>query len=143
MTTETQSLITGFHHVAFRVTDFEAALKFFVDGLGLKVCKSWTMKKTGKRAAMISAGGNSFVEIFGSGLEEDSYDDKGMYHFALRTDDVEAAHQLALDHGATEDMAPTLVTINMDQGPTDVKISFVQSPVGIIIEFFENGGVED
>ncbi len=143
MNTDSSKLITGFHHVAFRVKDFEAALKFFIDGLGLKVCKTWTMKKTGKRAAIISCGGDSFIEIFGSGVDGDSYDDKGMYHFALRTDDVEAAHQLALDHGATEDMPPTRVTINMDQGATDVTISFVQSPVGIIIEFFENGCVED
>ncbi len=126
--------ITGFHHTALRVVDFDRCLKFYSD-LGLQLARSWG--EAPKRAAMINAGDGNYVEMFEGGDPEAPSEGR-IIHFALRTDDCDGIHALALQVGATERIAPKHVTIASAQGPLPVRISFVVAPGGEIIEFFQN-----
>ena len=126
--------ITGFHHTALRVVDFDRAIKFYQD-LGLEIARSWG--EAPKRAAMLNVGGCKYIEIFEGGDPEAPSEGR-MIHFAFRTADVDAAHAAALEAGAQEKMAPKDVEIPCHQGPLPVRISFVVAPEGEIIEFFLN-----
>ena len=129
---------TGLHHVAFRVQDFDRAVEYFVDGLGFSIQMSWILD-SGEKAVMLGCGQNNIVEIFSGGESADNYDNLSVYHFALRTNDIHADHQRALDAGGTERMAPKDIPLKTDQGDRTITISFVKTPVDIIIEFFANG----
>jgi len=128
------SLITGFHHTALKVTDFDRCLAFYAE-LGLTSARSWGAVP--KRAAMLNAGDGNYVEVFEGGAA-DAPSEGRIIHFALRTPDCDAAHARALSAGATERMAPKDVEIPSHQGPLPVRISFVIAPTGEIIEFFQN-----
>jgi glyoxylase I family protein len=126
--------LTGFHHTALRVVDFDRALQFY-QSLGLSVTRSWG--DAPKRAMMLNVGDGNYLEVFEGG-DPAAPSEARMIHFALRTPDCDAAHQAALDAGATEKMAPKDVTIPSHQGDLPVRISFVIAPEGEIIEFFQN-----
>jgi len=125
----------GFHHVATKVADFDRAIQFYTEGLGFTVKITWG--EGDGRAAMLDAGGGDYLEVFAGG-SDDTPSEARLLHFALRTSDCAAAHARAVEHGATERMAPKSLTINAPQGPTPVTISFVLSPTGEVVEFFEN-----
>ena len=124
----------GFHHVAVSVPDFDASYRFYIEGLGFKERLSWESPE--RRAVMLDTGDGNYLEIFSGGKR---HDDLGVIiHFALRTNDCDAASQRALDAGATLKTAPKDVTIDATQGPTPVRISFVISPSGEEIEFLQS-----
>lgn len=131
MTTPT---ITGFHHTAIKVADFDRCLAFYKE-LGIETARSWG--EAPKRAAMLNAGDGNYLEVFEGGDPEAPSEGR-MIHFALRTPDVDSAHTAALAAGAAERMAPKNVEIPSHQGPLPVRISFVVAPEGEIIEFFQN-----
>ncbi|MGA0333614.1 MAG: VOC family protein [Kiritimatiellia bacterium] len=131
MTTPT---ITGFHHTAIRVVDFDRCLAFY-EKLGILPARNWG--EAPNRAAMLNAGDGNYLEVFEGGDPEAPSEGR-MIHFALRTPDVDSAHTAALAAGATERMAPTDKVIQSQQGPVPIRISFVVSPSGEIIEFFQN-----
>jgi len=126
--------ITGFHHTAIRVVDFDRCLAFYHE-LGIQTARSWG--EAPKRAAMLDVGDGNYVEVFEGG-EAEAPSEGRMIHYALRTPDVDAAHSAALSAGAVERMAPKDVEIPSHQGPLPVRISFVVAPAGEIIEFFQN-----
>ncbi|WFB37198.1 VOC family protein [Kiritimatiellota bacterium B12222] len=128
------SLLSGFHHTAIRVVDYDRSLKFYHD-LGMVTARSWG--EAPKRAAMLNAGDGNYVELFEGG-DADAPSEARMIHFALRTPDCDAVHALALSLGATEKIAPKDVEIPSHQGPLPVRLSFVTAPGGEIIEFFQN-----
>ncbi|MDF3131208.1 VOC family protein [Kiritimatiellaeota bacterium B1221] len=130
----TTAQITGFHHTAIKVADFELCLAFY-KALGIETARSWG--ESPKRAAMLDAGDGNYIEVFEGG-DADAASEARMIHFALRTPDTDAAHAAALAAGATEKMAPKDVEIPSHQGPLPVRISFVISPTGEIVEFFQN-----
>lgn len=130
----TTPFITGFHHTAIRVVDFDRCLAFYKK-LGIDIARSWG--EVPKRAAMLDAGDGNYLEVFEGGDAEAPAEGR-MIHFALRTADVDAVHAAALAAGASERMAPKDVEIPSHQGPLPVRISFVISPSGEIIEFFQN-----
>jgi len=129
----------GFHHVAIKVVDFDGAVAFYKNGLGLTEKVSWG--EGDERAVMLDTGDGNYVEIFAGGKAETASEGR-MIHFALRTADTDAAHAKALAAGAVETMAPKNVDIQ-NRTPTappvvTVRISFVRTPSGEIIEFFQN-----
>ncbi len=130
----TTSLISGFHHTALRVADFDRAIKFYQE-LGIETARSWG--DAPKRAAMLNAGDGNYIEVFEGG-DADAPSEARMIHFALRTPDVDAVHAAALKAGAQEKVAPKDVEIPSHQGPLPVRLSFVIAPEGEIIEFFQN-----
>ena len=80
--------IEGFHHVAIRVQDFDAAIAFYRDGLGFPEQIRWSDGQ--KMIALLDTGGGDYIEILSNGkpppLAEGAWG-----HLALRTDDCDAA----------------------------------------------------
>ncbi len=128
----------GFHHVAFAVANFDAAVAFY-QGLGFTEKVSWGEGTS--RAIMLDTGDGNYVEIFARGKAEEP--EGRLLHFAIRTPDTDAAHKLALSLGAVETMAPKTVDIQNTSkaglpAVVPVRISFVRAPGGEVVEFFQN-----
>lgn len=121
--------------MAIKVHDFEKALSFYTEGLGLRTKITWG--EGDGRAAMVDVGDGNYLEIFAGG-HVDTASEARMIHFALRTEDCNASHARALAAGAVERMAPKSLDISSNLGPVPVRISFVLAPTGEVIEFFEN-----
>jgi glyoxylase I family protein len=126
--------VNGFHHVAIRVKDFDATVRFYKDGLGLKERHAWG--EGDGRAVMLDAGNDNCVEVFAGG--KGGSVEGNIVHFALRTGDCDAALKRAQAAGATVTVEPKTVTIPAKTGPAAVRIAFVRGPGGEVVEFFQN-----
>jgi glyoxylase I family protein len=126
----------GLHHVAFRVKDFDASVRFYKEGLGLTEKISWG--EGDRRATMLDAGNGNYLEIFAGGGSEPKPEGV-LLHFALRAADCDAALRRAVAAGAVVTREPRDVAIaSRPTGPTPVRIAFCKGPDGEIIEFFQN-----
>ena len=127
----------GFHHVALAVSDFDASLKFYRDGLGFPIYRAWGTP--GNRAAMLavdeaSPGDGGYMELFERPHHRG--EEGRLIHLALRVADCRAAHAAALEAGAREKTAPK--DIEIPSNPAyPVTISFITGPDGEEIEFFQ------
>lgn len=126
----------GFHHVAIRVSDFDATIRFYTEGLGFVERIRWG--EGDKRAMMLDTGDGNYLEVFAGGSAGPKPDGL-FFHIALRTDDVEAAVRTAVAAGALVTVEPKDVVIGKNP-PTPVKIAFVKGPDGESIEFFQSTG---
>lgn len=124
----------GFHHLAMRVKDFDASMKFYKEGLGFVEYKAWG--EGDKRAVMLDTGDGNYFEIFAGGKDE--VKPEGAYlHVALRTDNCDLALKRAVEAGAVVTQEPSDVTIPSNP-PLPVRIAFCKGLDGEIIEFFQN-----
>ena len=127
----------GFHHVAIRVADFDAAVKFYTEALGFTTKITWG--EGNSRAIMLDAGNGDYMEIFAGGKAETPPPSEGaILHFALRTTDCDAALNRARAAGAVVTMEPKSIDIQSKPHMTPVRIAFCKGPAGEIIEFFQN-----
>lgn len=124
--------ITGFHHVAIGSKDFDASVRFYTEGLGLRATTRWG--EGAGRAVMLAAPDGRIVEVFASGNQGG---EGPLLHFALTSDDVDAAVARARAAGAQITMEPRDVDIPSDP-PAPVRIAFCKGPDGEVIEFFQN-----
>ncbi len=133
--TSEQPIANGFHHLAMRVTDFEAAVAFYETGLGF-ARKIWGGEND-SRAGLLHAGNGNYIEIF-AGADDNAAPAGARIHFALRTDDCDAAIARAVAAGAEVTVPPKDVTIPSQPQPAPVRIAFCRGPNGETIEFFQN-----
>lgn len=129
------SQIAGFHHLAVKAHDFDASLKFYTEGLGMKVAITWG--EGDKRAAMLDAGNGNFIELFAGGPAEPRPEGV-LLHFALRTDDCDGMFARGIAAGGQEHIAPKDFTIDGKPEPKHVRIAFVKGLDGELIEFFQS-----
>ncbi|MFV0401327.1 MAG: VOC family protein [Oscillospiraceae bacterium] len=124
--------ITGYHHIGLWTADIEKSLKFYTEGLGGTCVFQFPMSDTGEPIYLVDLGGGAVVELIprGEGREEV---DAHWHHIALATDDARAAHQRALDAGATVRNEPSDCML----GTMAVCNSFVYGPDNEVIEFFQ------
>jgi len=134
MAQERKGGVKGFHHIAIRVKDFDATVRFYKEGLGLKERLAWG--EGTNRAMMLDVGNGDCIEVFGNG--PDTPVEGNIRHIALRTDDCEAAAQRAVGAGATLTTPPKRVEIPAKTGPVAVRLAFCKAPGGEIIEFFQS-----
>ncbi len=125
----------GFHHVAIRAYDFDASVRFYTEALGFT--KKITWGEGPKRAIMLDAGDGNYLEIFANGKNEPK-PEGAIIHFALRTDNCNAAIERARAAGAQITVEPKDVNIPSEPHHTPVRIGFCKGPDGEIIEFFQN-----
>lgn len=125
----------GFHHVAIRAYDFEASIKFYTEALGFTQKIAWGEGE--KRAVMLDAGDGNYMEIFANGTDEPK-PEGSIIHFALRTNDCDAALERARAAGAEVTMEPKSLDIPSTPHMTPVRIAFCKGPDGEVIEFFQN-----
>lgn len=135
----------GFHHIAIRAYDFDATLKFYIEGLGFVKTHTWgkdSRSEGGKdtRAAMLDTGDGNYLEVFAGrvGDPNETLPEGGLLHFALRTTDTVAALERARAAGATVTMEPKRVIPDHSERPLEYHIAFVRGLNGEIIEFFHN-----
>jgi glyoxylase I family protein len=124
----------GFHHVAMRVHDLDATLKFYVEGLGFQQKLAWG--EGDRRAAMLDTGDGNYLEVFAGGSGEAGPEGL-VLHFALRTDNCDQAIERARAAGAEVTVEPRNVEIPSDP-PLPVRLAFCKGPDGELIEFFQN-----
>jgi glyoxylase I family protein len=134
----------GFHHIAIRAGDFEATLKFYIEGLGFQRVYGWGEDGTAKgerdsRAVMLDTGDGNYLEVFAGGKRApgEAVPEGALLHYALRTDDCDAALERARQAGATVTVETKTVPIAGDR-PLEFRIAFVRGLDGEIIEFFQN-----
>lgn len=130
----------GFHHVAMRVSDFDASLRFYVQALGFSPRISWGQGDG--RAVMLDTGDGNYLEIFAGGAAATepaaAKPPAGtVLHFALRTGSCDEAVSRARKAGARITVEPK--DVDLPSIPvTKVRIAFCTGPDGEIIEFFQN-----
>jgi glyoxylase I family protein len=117
-----------------RVSDFDASVWFYTQVLGMTERVCWG--EGSKRAIMLDTGDGNYIELFAGGSKEPR--PEGMIlHFALRTDNCDAALERARAAGMQVTMEPKNVEIPSIP-PTPVRIAFCKGPDGEVIEFFQN-----
>ena len=127
--------VSGFHHLALKVSNFEAVVEFYKKGLGLTERISWG--EGNSRAVMLDAGNGNYIEVFAGGATS-AVPDGAVLHLALRTANCDAALAQAVAAGAVVTVATRDVTIPSAPHPTPVRIAFCRGLGGEIIEFFQN-----
>ncbi len=123
----------GFHHVAIRTADWDQSLRFWQEGLGFGLGVEWG--EVPRRACMLDTGDGNYLEIFERDPREpDAPSEAAILHFCLRTDDCDAALELARAAGAEVTMEPKSLTLS----GIEVRIAFFRGPDGEICELFQN-----
>lgn len=129
------SSTVALHHVALRVPDFDASLRFYTAGLGFAVLARWL--EGGFPAAMIAIGGGTYIEVFG-GAAQVSRPPAPLVHFAIRVPNCATALARAIDAGAAMASAPAPAVLRGDTIPYTARIAFCVGPGGEEIEFLES-----
>jgi glyoxylase I family protein len=125
----------GFHHVAIRSRDFDASVRFYTQALGFVEKIRWG--EGPKRAIMLDTGDGNYLEIFANGSAEPK-PEGAIIHFAIRTDNVDAAVERARSAGAEVTIEPKDVLIQSTPQPTPVRLAFCKGPDGEVIEWFHS-----
>jgi lactoylglutathione lyase len=122
-------------HTMVRVTDVDAALRFYRDALGLEVLKERKSEAGRFTLIFLAAPGDSSaqVELTYNWPKEDGSAEtytggRNFGHLAYAVDDIYAACQRLMDHGVT-----------ISRPPRDGNMAFVRSPDGISIELLQAG----
>jgi glyoxylase I family protein len=123
----------GFHHIAIGASDFDASMKFYVDGLGFVAAKQWSGQNG--RAVMLDTGDGNYLEMFERpGRQAPS--EGAVLHFALRTEDCDGAIERARAAGAEVTVEPK--DVDIPSAPSfPVRIAFFKGPDGEIVEVFQ------
>jgi len=118
-------------HTMVRVTDVDAALRFYRDALGLELLSRRDFPQGRFTLIFLAAPGDSAaqVELTHNWDPETNAGGRNFGHLAYQVDDIYAACRRLIDHG---------VTIN--RPPRDGRMAFVRSPDGISIELLQAGG---
>lgn len=125
--------VRGVHHVAIRASDFDATIRFYTEGLGFTLTRTWVDKTM--RAAMIDTGTGSHLEIFSGGVSGDR--SEGHWnHLAFICDDVESAIAKVKALGCQVTVDSVEVAIPSDP-PLPVRLAFFKGPDGEVIELFQ------
>ena len=122
----------GFHHVALRVKDFDASVKFYTEVLGFTRAVCWS--ESDNPGIMLDTGDGNYLEIFAGG--DGSKPEGAVLHFALRTTRLDEAVERARAAGAEVTMEPQDVDIRSEP-PLSVRVAFFRGPDGEAIELFQ------
>lgn len=123
----------GFHHVALTAADFEESIRFYTEGLGMKLYTQWGEGE--RRIAMLDMGDGGILELFACGSDREAVDPK-YTHLALRVDDVDKAFEIALKAGAKPKILPKVVPVDSKPVKITINCGFVYGPSGEEVEFF-------
>lgn len=147
----------GFDHFAVRAYDFDATLRFYIDGLGFRLVYEWTAPGVVSRSAFLDAGDGSCLELFDAPTagvpggspraaddvpvptDEQRGERAAVLHIALRTRDVDAAYAQAVAHGGRPLQEPgDLHQVGQGGfGDGTIRIAFVYGLDGEVVEFID------
>jgi lactoylglutathione lyase len=119
-------------HTMVRVTDLEASLRFYRDGLGLREVKRTDNERGRYTLVFLAAPGDESaqVELTFNWDPEVYTGGRNFGHLAYRVENIYATCQRLMDMG---------VTIN--RPPRDGHMAFVRSPDNISIEILQEGSL--
>lgn len=120
----------GFHHVAIRVFDFEATIRFYTEVLGFRERTRWG--EGNGRGAMLDTGDGNYLEVFAGG-KEGPKPEGAFLHLALRSERVDEVTERVRAAGQEVTVEPKTVQI----GEFTVRLSFFKGPDGELIELFQ------
>lgn len=123
----------GFHHVAIRVFDFEATLRFYTEVLGFRERTRWG--EGDRRGALLDTGDGNYLEVFAGGTEG-AKPEGAFLHVALRCGNVDETTERVRAAGQEVTVEPKTVQI----GDFTVRLSFFKGPDGELIELFNTIG---
>lgn len=117
-------------HTMVRVTDLEASLRFYRDGLGLRVVRSMDVPQGRFTLVYLAAPGDeqAQVELTHNWDPEVYTGGRNFGHLAYAVDDIYAACERLQQHGAV-----------IVRPPRDGHMAFVRSPDQISIELLQRG----
>jgi catechol 2,3-dioxygenase-like lactoylglutathione lyase family enzyme len=139
-------MIVGLHHVAIGVDDFDKALKFYTEGLGMEVVQQTDLDNAAPanqaigldavkaRMAMLKTA-NAFLELwqYSHPEPEDHRSracDYGYPHIALQVDNIQEEYERLLGHGM--EFVGEVVHFG-----DDASAIYGRDPCGNIIELYE------
>ena len=93
---------SGVHHIQLGTDKFDAALKFYTEGLGLKPYAAFGSEF---RIAMLALDDGALIELKECPPAEGEQSPRWV-HLAIATSDARTAYQVALDAGAVSVMEP-------------------------------------
>ena len=137
MASTDDTTVSGFHHAALRAARFDASVRFYTRGLGLKQVLAWG-EGEGK-AVMLDAGNGNCIEVFAGG-SKGKQPEGALLHLAFRTSNCDRALEAARAAGAVVTAEPKTVTIPSTP-PAVVRIAFCTGPDGEVLEFFQSTDV--
>jgi lactoylglutathione lyase len=117
-------------HTMVRVTDLDASLEFYCNGLGLEEVRRKDVPEGRYTLVFLAAPGDSSaeLELTYNWDPEDYGGGRNFGHLAYRVDDI---------YAACERLQGARVVIN--RPPRDGRMAFVRSPDGISIELLQKG----
>jgi len=102
-------MITGIYHVAYSVTDLDAALVFYRDGLGFPEYFRLNRDDGSLMLIYLDAGGGTYIELFPNAekrADEPAGNEAGYRHLCLEVDDMDATLAELAARGITPDADP-------------------------------------
>mgnify|MGYP002817456428 FL=1 len=146
------NLVTSFHHVAVRSSDFDASVDFYQSVLGFTRRIEWG--EAPRRAIMLNIGdagnpgnpgnpgGAGILEIFEHPGEPMQETNPLLLHIAFRCSDVDAVIARVRELGMEVTVEPKHVDIpSRPTGPSPVRLAFFKGPDGEVIELFDSQAV--
>lgn len=129
-------LIKGlkFHHIGLKCADLDKSIAFYTEALGMKPYAAWG--EGDKRIQMLTIGDGGIFELFAGGGDEYSNNGKWI-HLAMEVEDVDAAFDMAVSHGAKPLTYPKTVPLDSVPEKMTINIAFVKGPDGEELEFFK------
>ncbi len=117
-------------HTMVRVSDIDASLRFFVDGLGLEEVRRVEQRQGRFTLVFLAPPGqpDAQIELTWNWDPEELEGGRNFGHLAYAVDDIYALCEHLQAHG---------VTIN--RPPRDGRMAFVRSPDGISVELLQRG----
>lgn len=117
-------------HTMVRVTDVDASLKFYCEGLGLQETRRIENEKGRFTLIFLAAPGDESAQVeLTFNWDPETYDEgRNFGHLAYRVEDIYGLCQKLMDMG---------ITIN--RPPRDGHMAFVRSPDNISVELLQEG----
>jgi lactoylglutathione lyase len=114
-----------------RVTDLAASLRFYCEALGLREIRRIDNEKGRFTLVFLAAPGDEHAQVeLTYNWDAERYEiGRAFGHLAYEVDDIYAACQRLIDHGAT-----------INRPPRDGRMAFVRSPDNISVELLQRGG---